>query len=78
MAVIGREPHALPDGGTFATGNYRFRYCKLPICRTEGMLVSLSKKRRTLLCSDLFHHMGEVEPLTFTDVVGRSGFRVAG
>jgi len=46
MAVIGREPHALPDGGTFATGNYRFRYCKLPICRTEGMLVSFSKKRR--------------------------------
>jgi flavorubredoxin len=27
---------------------------------------------RTLLCSDLFHQNGDVEPLTFADVVGRS------
>src|SRR5580698_9508334 len=24
---IGREPRALADGGTFATGKYRLRYC---------------------------------------------------
>ena len=27
---------------------------------------------RTLLCSDLFHQNGDVEPLTESDVVGRS------
>ena len=27
---IGRESRALPDGGTFATGMYRFRYCRTP------------------------------------------------
>jgi hypothetical protein len=28
--------------------------------------------QRTLLCSDLFHQNGDVEPLTSSDVVGRS------
>jgi len=28
--------------------------------------------QRTLFCSDLFHHVGDVEPLTSADVVGRS------
>ena len=27
---------------------------------------------KTLLCSDLFHQVGDVEPLTRSDVVGRS------
>ena len=27
---------------------------------------------KTLLCSDLFHQVGNVEPLTTSDVVGRS------
>ena len=28
--------------------------------------------QQTLLCSDLFHQVGDVEPLTTSDVVGRS------
>ena len=32
----------------------------------------LSKKQKTLFCSDLFHQVGDVEPLTTNDVVGRS------
>ena len=28
--------------------------------------------QKTLLCSDLFHQVGDVEPLTTSDVVGRS------
>ena len=28
--------------------------------------------QKTLLCSDLFHQTGDVEPLTTVDVVGRS------
>ena len=28
--------------------------------------------QRTLFCSDLFHHYGDVEPLTAGDIVGRT------
>jgi flavorubredoxin len=43
---IGRESHALTDGGTLATGTYRFRYCQIPYLPTAGTLASSSKKRR--------------------------------
>ena len=70
---IGREARSLADGGTLATGKYRFRYCQtphLPHGWDAGVL--FEETQRTLLCSDLFHHMGDVEPLTTADVVGRS------
>lgn len=70
---IGRESRALADGGTFATGRYRFRYCRtphLPHGWDAGVL--FEETQRTLLCSDLFHQAGDVEPLTRADVVGRS------
>ena len=70
---IGRESRALTDGGTFATGKYRFRYCRtphLPHGWDAGVL--FEETQRTLLCSDLFHQIGNVEPLTSADVVGRS------
>jgi flavorubredoxin len=70
---IGRESSALTDGGTFATGEYRFRYCQtphLPHGWDAGVLFEETQK--TLLCSDLFHQAGDVEPLTSADVVGRS------
>ena len=70
---IGREARGLADGGIFATGKYRFRYCQtphLPHGWDAGVL--FEETQRTLLCSDLFHHMGDVEPLTTADVVGRS------
>jgi flavorubredoxin len=70
---IGREARALTDGGTFATGKYRFRYCRtphLPHGWDAGVL--FEETQRTLLCSDLFHQNGDAEPLTSADVVGRS------
>jgi flavorubredoxin len=70
---IGRESRVLADGGTFATGRYRFRYCRtphLPHGWDAGLL--FEETERTLLCSDLFHQNGDVEPLTSADVVGRS------
>jgi flavorubredoxin len=70
---IGQESRALTDGGTFATGKYRFRYCRtphLPHGWDAGVLFEETQK--TLLCSDLFHQAGDVEPLTSADVVGRS------
>ena len=70
---IGRESRALTDGGTFATGKHRFRYCRtphLPHGWDAGVL--FEETQGTLLCSDLFHQNGNVEPLTSADVVGRS------
>jgi flavorubredoxin len=70
---IGRESRALPDDGIFATGKYRFRYCQtphLPHGWDAGVL--FEETQRTLLCSDLFHQVGDVEPLTSADIVGRS------
>jgi flavorubredoxin len=64
---------ALADGETLATGKYRFRYCQtphLPHGWDAGVLFEETQK--TLLCSDLFHQTGDVEPLTQSDVVGRS------
>ncbi len=70
---IGRQTRGLPDGGTLATGKYRFRFCRtphLPHGWDAGVL--FEETQATLLCSDLFHQMGDVEPLTSGDVVGRA------
>jgi flavorubredoxin len=70
---IGREARALTDGETLTTGKYCFRYCQtphLPHGWDAGVLFEETQK--TLLCSDLFHQIGDVEPLTKSDVVGRS------
>jgi flavorubredoxin len=70
---IGREARALADGQTFSTGKYHFRYCQtphLPHGWDAGVL--FEETHKTLLCSDLFHQTGDVEPLTSSDVVGRS------
>jgi flavorubredoxin len=70
---IGREARALTDGGTFSTGACRFRYCQtphLPHGWDAGVLFEETQK--TLLCSDLFHQSGDVEPLTPSDIVTRS------
>jgi flavorubredoxin len=70
---IGRDSRALADAETFATGKYRFRYCRtphLPHGWDAGVLFEETQK--TLLCSDLFHQSGDVEPITSSDVVARS------
>jgi flavorubredoxin len=70
---IGREARALADGESFSTGNYRFRYCRtphLPHGWDAGVL--FEETQGTLLCSDLFHQNGDVEPLSSSDIVGRS------
>jgi flavorubredoxin len=70
---IGREARALADGESFTTGKYRFRYCQtphLPHGWDAGVL--FEETERTLLCSDLFHQTGDVEPITSNNVVGRS------
>jgi len=70
---IGREARALGDGQTVATGKYLFRYCPTPhLPHGWDAGVMFEETRGTLLCPDLFHQTGDVEPLTTADVVGRS------
>ncbi len=55
------------------TGKYRFRLYPtphLPHGWDAGVL--FEETNRTLLCSDLFHHAGDVEPCTESDIVGRT------
>ena len=55
------------------TGRHRFRLYPTPhVPHGWDAAVLFEETNRTLLCSDLFHHTGEAEPCTESDVVGRS------
>jgi flavorubredoxin len=67
-----RPPRALEPDETFSTGRLRFRYRptpQLPHGWDAGLL--FEETQRVLFCSDLFHHNGDCEPLTETDILGR-------
>ena len=62
---IGHESRALPDGETFTTGKYRFRYCQtphLPHGWDAGMLFEETQK--TLLCANSRPHHAELVAFT--------------
>src|SRR5512134_445517 len=68
-----RPPRWIPEEDVLDTGKYRFRLYfthHLPHSWDAGML--FEETNRTLFCSDLFLHGGDVEPLVETDVVGRA------
>ncbi len=68
-----RQAKGMSDDETLTTGKYRFRFCStahLPHGWDAGVM--FEETNRTLLCSDLFTHFGDVEPLTDSDVVGPS------
>ncbi|MGH7258495.1 MAG: MBL fold metallo-hydrolase, partial [Nitrospiraceae bacterium] len=67
-----RPSRGLMDGDLIKTGTYRFRWIQtphVPHCWEAGLL--FEETNRTLFCSDLFHHSGDVEATTSADVVGR-------
>lgn len=67
-----RPARAFTTDQVFATGKYRFRFRAtphLPHGWDAGVL--FEETQRTLFCSDLFHHDGDVEPLTQSDILGR-------
>lgn len=69
----GRPAKGLADGECLVTGRYRFRLCRTPhLPHGWDAAVLFEETQGTLLCSDLFHQTGDVEPLTTADVVGRS------
>jgi len=68
-----RPARGMTDGEVIETGKYRFRFVQtphVPHCWEAGHL--FEETNRTLLCSDLFHQNGNVEPLTESDVTGRA------
>ena len=67
-----RPPRALKPDEILETGRHRFRFVPtphLPHGWDAGVL--FEETDRVLLCSDLMHQIGDVEPVTTGDVVGR-------
>lgn len=68
-----RPAKGMNDGETFSTGKYRYRFMQtphVPHCWEAGLL--FEETQATLLCSDLFHQNGDLEPLTESDVIERA------
>ena len=69
----GRPARVLADGEVLKTGTHRFRYCQTPHVPHNweaGLL--FEETTGTLLCSDLFTHEGDVEPIIESGVVERA------
>lgn len=67
-----RPARPLANGEVLDTGKYRLRFWQTPhLPHGWDAGVFFEETRRTLLCSDLFHHNGDVEPLVETDILGR-------
>jgi flavorubredoxin len=67
-----RPPRGLKPDEILGTGRHRFRFVPtphLPHGWDAGVL--FEETDRVLLCSDLMHQLGDVEPVTTRDVVGR-------
>jgi flavorubredoxin len=68
-----RPPRPLNDGEVLKIGSHSLRFLAtphVPHCWDAGLFFEESD--HTLLCSDLFFHPGDPEPLTESDVVGRA------
>lgn len=67
-----RPPRGLSKDDVIDTGRHRYRFVPtphLPHGWDAGVL--FEEQSGVLLCSDLFHQLGDVEPVTSTDVLGR-------
>jgi flavorubredoxin len=67
-----RPARGMQDGEVLETGRYRLRFLStphVPHCWEAGLF--FEETRRTLLCSDLLHQSGDVEPSTEADVLER-------
>ena len=68
-----RPAKAMNDGEVFTIGQHRIRFIQtphVPHCWDAGLM--FEETTGTLLCSDLFHQLGDVEPLTESDVIERA------
>ena len=68
-----RPSRALADGEVFDIGSHRLKFLATPhVPHGWDAGLFFEERDKTLLCSDLFFHPGDPEPLTESDVVGRA------
>ena len=73
-----RPPRGLRADETIDTGRHRYRLVPTPHLPHGWDAAMLFEERRgILLCSDLFHQVGDREPVTSDDVVARFGEAMA-
>lgn len=66
-----RPARAMMPEDVLETGKYRFRYHRSPhIPHGWDAGVLFEETRKTLFCSDLFHHFGNVAAVTNSDLIG--------
>ncbi|MBI1313711.1 MBL fold metallo-hydrolase [bacterium] len=66
-----RPARGMTAEDSLSTGKYRFRFCSsphIPHGWDAGLLFEETAK--TLFCSDLFHHFGNVKAVTSSDLIG--------
>ena len=66
-----RPARGMTPEDVLTTGRYRYRFYRsphIPHGWDAGLL--FEETRKTLFCSDLFHHFGNVEPVTTSDLIG--------
>ena len=65
-----RPARGMTPDDLLSTGKYRFRFYRSPhIPHGWDAGVLFEETRRTLFCSDLFHHFGNVAPVTSSDLI---------
>lgn len=65
-----RRAFGMTPDDALSTGKYRYRFCRSPhIPHGWDAGVLFEETRKTLFCSDLFHHFGNVAPLTTSDLI---------
>lgn len=68
-----RQARVLAHDEILKTGKYRFRFRQTPhVPHNWEASLLFEEVTHTLLCSDLFSHEGDVEPVTESDVVDRA------
>jgi len=65
-----RPARGMTPDDVLVTGKYRYRFHHSPhIPHGWDAGVLFEETRKTLFCSDLFHHFGNVQPLTTSDLI---------
>ncbi|HRI11613.1 MAG TPA: MBL fold metallo-hydrolase [Verrucomicrobiota bacterium] len=65
-----RPARGMTADDVLTTGKYRYRFYRSPhIPHGWDAGVLFEETRKTLFCSDLFHHFGNVEPVTTSDLI---------
>jgi flavorubredoxin len=66
-----RPAFGMTPDDVLQTGRYRYRFYRSPhIPHGWDAGVLFEETRKTLFCSDLFHHFGDVAPVSSSDLIG--------